>query len=457
MSIDAYLDPSQCPASRPPLEAMSEQTRALHGQIDDRIREAGRGWLHPDSPTLMEDLLGSPRVVAWQEEKAARHMLGEACWSELTPLYARYGTMDTIALIQKVKAMEAALAAVVTDCGMQATAVVFDALLAPGAHAILCRQVYNKSRTYLERLLLRIGGKLTVVDDGDFGAIRAAIRPETRLLFAETFTNPRMRVQDPVALAALTAEARQTASGIRLVVDDTIATPWGTHQPLLTLGVDVVVASGTKALGGQDRDLWGYAASNDVRLMNGVMDLLALRGGTLDWRRARAILAGLGDASARHEQRCRNAARVADFLAKHPRVSEVMHPSLPDHPDADVVAAHYARRGSLLSFRIDGADEAQTQHFADVLATCVVIRYALSFDGLVTKVNHHRTVSEYFTPRPVLRRNGFDRLVRLGIGLESAADLCACLNWTLWHGAQISPEELDGWRESRIRALRLRD
>lgn len=457
MSVDAYLDPRRCPPDRPPVSEMSAQTRSLHDDIDAQIRASGRGWLHPNAPTLMEDLLGSPRVVAWQEAKAARHLLGEGCWSELPPLYARYGTADTIALIEDVKTLESAAAAVVTDCGMQATAILLDALLEPGDHAILCRQVYNKTKTYLSRLLHRIGGSLTMVDDGDFDAIRAAVTPKTKLLFAETYTNPRMRVQDPVALVALTAEARQTAADIKLVVDDTIATPWGTRRPLLVSGVDAVVASGTKALGGQDRDLWGYIASDDIRLMNAAMDLLALRGGTLDWRRARAIRAGLPQAAQTHAQRCDTAAQVAAFLAQHPKVSEVLHPSLPDHPDAAVVRAHYARTGSLLSFRVAGADEAQTRHFADVLASCLVIRYALSFDGLVTKVNHHQTVSEYFTPPPLLRRSGFDRLVRLGVGLEDAADLCACLNWTLWHGDVVTVEDLDTWRQQRTAALGLHD
>ncbi len=139
-----------------------------------------------------------------------------------------------------------------------------------------------------------------------------------------------------------------------------------------------------------------------------------------------------------HARRSATATRVARFLASHPKVSEVFHPSLPSHPDAKAIARDYVRHGSLLSFRIAGADEERTRHFADVLATCVIVRYALSFDGLATKVNHHKTVSEYFTPIDRLQRNGFDRLIRLAVGLEDADDLCAALNWTLHHGGEIS-------------------
>ncbi len=284
-------------------------------------------------------------------------------------------------------------------------------------------------------------------------ALAAAVRPETRVLFAETFTNPLVRAQDIPALVALVAAARTTARDLRLVVDSTIATPWAFATPLLAQGVDVVVASGTKALGGTDRDLWGYIATSDTPTANIVMDLLAMRGGILDWRRAAAVVAGLDQAGEAHARRSATATRVAAFLAAHPVVSEVHHPSRPDHPDAAIIAREYQRHGSLLSFRVGGADEARTRHVADVIAMTTVIRYALSFDGLATKVNHHQTVSEYFTPPDELRRSGFERLIRLGIGVEDADDLVAALNWALHHAAAISPDDVTAWQRTRRQAL----
>jgi cystathionine beta-lyase/cystathionine gamma-synthase len=131
----------------------------------------------------------------------------------------------------------------------------------------------------------------------------------------------------------------------------------------------------------------------------------------------------------------------------------VFHPSLPNHPDRRAIQQQYARTGSMLSFRIAGADEDRTRHFADVLATTVIVRYALSFDGMATKVNHHRTVSEYFTAPEQLRRNGFDRLIRLAVGLEDAADVIAALNWTLHHGGGISPADIENWQRERAASL----
>jgi cystathionine beta-lyase/cystathionine gamma-synthase len=161
------------------------------------------------------------------------------------------------------------------------------------------------------------------------------------------------------------------------------------------------------------------------------MDLIAMRGGILDDDRARRVLSHLPTAERMHARRCDTAATVAAFLASHPRIERVFHPSRPDHPDAAVIARDYCRTGSLLAFRVKDVDEAGHRHVADVLASCGVLRYALSFDGLVTKINHHRSVSEYFTPPETVARLGIDRLVRLGIGIEDADDLIACLNWTL--------------------------
>lgn len=453
--IGSWLDPAGCPAERPPLDAMAPETRDLHASLDARAREAGVPYLNPDGPTVQLDLFGSTRAVAWQEAKGAFLFAGEGCWSELPHLYARYGTTATAVLIDRIKALERASCALVCDSGMQATALVFDALMAPGGHAVVMRQIYNKTRTYIEWLSARLGGAVTIVDDGDAAALAAAIRPETKLVFAETFTNPLVRAQDPDLLRDVVAEGRGRAPAIRLVVDSTIATPWAFKVALLDSGVDVVVGSGTKALCGRDSDLWGYVATRDSQFANTVMDLMAMRGGILDWRRASAIVSGLDSADALHARRSETAARIAAFLTVHPKVSEVFHPSLPTHPDAAAIARHYLRHGSLLSFRVAGADEARTRHLADVLATCVIVRYALSFDGLTTKVNHHQTVSEYFTPLEQVRRNGFDRLIRLGVGLENADDLIAALNWTLHHGDTISEDEVRTWQNARAAALGL--
>jgi cystathionine beta-lyase/cystathionine gamma-synthase len=454
-SISNWLDPASCPAERPPLDAMTATTRNLHEAIDAHARRTGIPFLHPDEPTVQLDLLGSKNVIEWQEGKAAFLFASEGCWSELPALYARYGTNATAQLIAKLKALERASAALVCDSGMQATALTFDALMEPGGHAVIMRQVYNKTRSYLEWMAARLGGSVTVVDDGDMAGLEAAIRPNTRFVFAETFTNPLVRAQDLNAFGRVMIKGRNISPSLRFVLDTTIASPWAFEVPPLAhgTGVDIVVASGTKSLGGNDRDMWGYIATNDTQFANSVMDLIAMRGGILDWRRAAAVLSSFDSAGESHARRSATASKVAAFLSAHPKVSDVFHPSLPNHPDRAAIDQHYARHGSLLSFRIAGANEDRTRHFADVLATTVIVRYALSFDGLATKVNHHRTVSEYFTAPDQLKRNGFDRLIRLAAGLEDADDLIAALNWTLHHGDAVTAADIEQWQRGRAASL----
>jgi len=432
---------------------MAPATRNLHSAIDAHAKRTGIPYLHPDEPTVQLDLLGSKQVIDWQEGKAAFLFASEGCWSELPHLYARYGTTATAQLIAKLKALEHASSALVCDSGMQATALAFDALMEPGGHAVLMRQVYNKTRSYLEWMAARLNGSVTIVDDGDMSALAEAIRPETRFIFAETFTNPLVRAQDFDALRGVIERGRVVAPALKFVLDTTIASPWAFKVPPLDNGVDIVVASGTKSLGGNDRDMWGYLATNDTQFANSVMDLMAMRGGILDWRRAAAVTGAFEGASESHARRSQTATKVAAFLSAHPKVSEVFHPSLPNHPDRRAIDRQYARHGSMLSFRIKDANEDRTRHFADVLATTVIVRYALSFDGLATKVNHHRTVSEYFTAPDQLKRNGFDRLIRLAVGLEDADDLIAALNWTLHHGDAISADDIEAWQRDRAASL----
>ncbi|MBV8762537.1 MAG: PLP-dependent transferase [Deltaproteobacteria bacterium] len=408
--------------TRPRLETMSATTRALHDAVN-----ANAPFLHPERRTIQRDLVDSTNVVSWQEAKARFIALGDGAWSELPHLYARYGTPGTADLIAELRRLEHATCGFVTDCGMQAVALVADVLLTHGAHAVVMRQVYNKTRSFFEASAKRVGGSIALVDDGDLDALAAALRPETRFVFAETYTNPLTRAQDIPALVELTHRIR----GARLVLDTTIVSPWGLRTRPLDQGVDVVVTSMTKSVGGQDTALGGYIATNDAELGNQVMDLIAMRGGILDDERARRVTQNLALAEKNHARRCETATKVAAYLAAHPRIERAFHPSLADHPDAAVIARDYTRPGSLLAFRVRDVDEAGHGVLADRLVSTGVPRYALSFDGLVTKVNHHKTVSEYFTPPDVVKRLGIDRLIRLGIGLEDADDLIACLDWTL--------------------------
>ncbi len=434
-----------------PPSSWQPSTRALHDGIDAHIRATGVPGLHPTEPTVMHDLLGSDAMAAWQEGKEANAFLGETCWSELPTVYARYGTDEARALIRALKALYGAKGAIVTDCGASAVAFAIDALVTPGSHAILCRQIYGKTRAHLEWTAQRVSAQITLVDHLDAATLHAEVRPETTLVMAETYSNPLTRAVDPESVSAAAHALRaERAPDLRVVLDDTVATPWGPARSLLSYdGIDMVVSAGTKAVVGQDRDTLGYLVSNRIGFLNLVMDLQAMRGGTLSWRAAASIVRDLDQADALHATRCASATQVAAFLATRDDVESVLHPSRPDHVDAEVIARAYARPGSLMAFRVRDLDEAGHRHLTDVIAMTKVIRYALSFDGLVTKVNHHTTVSEYFTPAPRLRRQGIDRLVRVAVGTEDPQDLIAALAWALDHHREISVEHVKDWQATR--------
>ena len=455
---DGYLNPEGTPPQPPARADLSVATRALHDGIDAAIRRHGHPYLHPAGETLQLDLLGSGPMVEWQERKSKAIFLSAEPWSAMPQIYGRYGTEPARRLIAAVCEMEAAEGVVLADGGMQACALLFDVAVVPGSHVVATRAIYNKAKAYLQRLADRCGGAVTLVQDAAPATIENALRSDTSLVFTETYTNPLTRAADPQALGKLADRVRAGGNKrLRLAIDNTVATPWGLRQPLLDFrGVDVVVASGTKALAGEDRDMWGYIASGRIDLLNEVMDLQAMRGGILDWRRATAIQEGLADARQRFEQRCGTATVLADFLSRHPLVGEVFHPSLADHPDATVVAEHYTHPGSLLSLRVKDCDEQQTRHFCDVLASTGIPRYALSFDGLATKLNHHRSVSEYFTAEEEVVRIGVERLVRVGVGMEAADDLIACFNWALWNFRAVTGDDIVAWQRTRALGLGLR-
>lgn len=440
----------------PPPVPTHDSTRRLHETADACARADGHAWVHPDGPSVVRDLLTHDEVERWQREKSETAFLGERCASELPMLYARYGTTFGESLIHELKRLETARAVVLADSGMQALALAIDALLEPGDHVVISRDVYAKTKKYLLWLSERLGLKLALLDGTDVAELERRVKPETKLVIVETFSNPMLRAISPSAWSDAIVRLREHAPALRLLVDDTIATPWGVRTPLLSHdGIDIVVASGTKALGGEDRTCWGFVASNDIEFANAVMDLQSTRGGGLSWQTARDALASLSLADERHAKRSRTALTLAEWLSTRPEVEEVWYPALPSHPDHATFKAEYVRGGSLVSIRLRDADEAQARHFADVLAMTTLFRCTPSFDGLLSKVNHHKTVSEFFTPEGELRKQNIDRVVRLAPGLEAAEDLQAAIAWALENHTSLSHDDVVAWSQDRRAALGL--
>lgn len=440
----------------PSLEQATEDTRALHLSVDAFARKSQAPYLHPESPTVQVDLLHGDRIADWQNEKASAAMLGTISAATLHPIYARYATFDTNRLIQSVIETESCNAAIVTDSGMQACALVMDALIRPGSHVIMSEQVYAKTKSFLEWTAARMDVEFNYVNHLTPEVLKREVKPNTTLVLAETFSNPLMRALDLQKLSDEVVSLRDSLSpGLRFVIDHTIASPYGPKVPFLSYpGIDAVLTAGTKAMAGNDQDIWGYVASNRIGLINLLADLQSMRGGVLGWRSARALQSHFAQTKSLFEKRCQSALKVVKYLESHPEVAEVFHPSSGTHPDHRIAQSQYKNLGSLLSFRLKSASsESDVAHFCNVLAMTVVFRYALSFDGLVSKVNHHTTVSEFFTPPGKLRNLNIDRLVRLAIGTEAAEDLIKALDWALANAKAIPVEEVEAWATNRAKQL----
>jgi cystathionine beta-lyase/cystathionine gamma-synthase len=224
---------------------MDKVTVELHESIDENIRRVGRGYLSAEGESVTADLMGSARMVRWQEKKAAATLLGSFCWSELPQVYGRYGGESSRELVDRVKALEGAEAAVVTDSGMGAAAVLFDALLEAGDHVVVARSIYNKTKAYLGWLENRMGIALTLVDDDEVETLLERLTDRTRIVMVEIFTNPLMRAFDP-RLVSMAREGRKRCLGLRLVVDDARDAMGRPHAPSPP-GVDSWSLSGTKA------------------------------------------------------------------------------------------------------------------------------------------------------------------------------------------------------------------
>ena len=440
----------------PSLEKASEVTRVLHDGVDAFAQSSHAAYLNPESPTVQVDLFHGDRVADWQNAKASAAMLGTTSAATLDPIYARYATFDTNRLIQSIIEIEKCEAALVTDSGMQACALVMDALIRPGSHVIMSEQVYAKTKSYLEWTAARMDIEFNYVDHITPEVLKRDVRSNTTLVLGETFSNPLMRALDLQELSETIVSLRDSvAPGLRFVIDHTIASPYGAKKALLDHdGIDAVLAAGTKAMAGNDQDIWGYVASNRLGLINILSDLQSMRGGVLSWRSARVLEKHIKQTEKLFEKRCQSAIEVVRYLEGNNLVSEIFHPSTASHPDHKIAMSQYKNLGSLLSFRLaDAETEADVGHFCNVLAMTRVFRYALSFDGLVSKVNHHTTVSEFFTPPGKLRSLNIDRLVRLAIGTEDPKDLIRALEWAFENAKAISAEDVEAWAAERAQHI----
>lgn len=329
-----------------------------------------------------------------------------------TVRYARYNnTPNHAALHAKLASLEGTDAALVTGSGMAAISSVLMGLLRAGDHIIAQTGLYGGTLGMLSDFLPRFGIEHTFLPDGGPTAWTDALRPETRMLYAEGIANPRMDVAD---LEAMVAFAQQ--HDLITVIDNTFASPVN-FRPA-TLGFDVVLHSATKYMAGHSDLIAGTVAGSETFLAD-VAAAAKMLGGTLDPHACFLLQRSLKTLGVRVRQQNANAQAVAEALDAHDAVADVRYPGLPSHPDHERAARLFDGFGGMLSF--DLVPDADPDAFLDALTLPVV---APSLGGVETLTSRPIHTSHQHVAPPVRDALGItERFIRLSVGIEGADDL----------------------------------
>ena len=331
--------------------------------------------------------------------------------------YARTSNPTRVALERCVAGLEGAEHGMAFASGMAAE----DALIGmmrPGDHVVLGTDAYGGTFRLIARVYGERGIEWSAVDMADLDALAGAIRPETRQIWVETPTNPMLAVVDIAAVADVAH-----ASGVDVVVDNTFATPY--LQNPLELGADVVVHSTTKYLGGHSDVVGGFIAVNRDDLAERLSFVQNAVGAVPSPFDCYLLLRGVKTLGVRMDRHCDNAQAVAEFLAGHPAVDQVLFPGLPDHAGYEIAAQQMRGPGGMVSF-IHGGGEAAA--VAAVSATRV-FRLAESLGAVESLIEQPSTMTHLsVADSPLAVDPG---LVRLSVGIETIDDLLADLEQAL--------------------------
>lgn len=325
--------------------------------------------------------------------------------------YARVQNPTRHALEANVAALEAARYGAAFASGMAAIEAVVKRLSA-GDHVIYEENVYGGTHRMFVQVLARLGLSFTAVDSRDLDAVRAALRPQTRLLHIETPTNPMMRLSDIAALARIAQDANAL-----LAVDNTFASPY--NQRPIELGADIVVHSSTKYLNGHSDVIGGVAVTDRADVAEELAFLQKAAGAVPGPWDAWLVLRGTKTLHVRMERHNTNGARVAGFLAAHPAVEAVFYPGLPDHPQHELAKRQMRGFTGMVSLELGTLERARR-----MVERTRIFALAESLGGVESLIGHPVTMTHAAVPPDMRARMGVsDGLVRLSVGIEDVDDL----------------------------------
>jgi O-succinylhomoserine sulfhydrylase len=333
--------------------------------------------------------------------------------SEPGNIYSRFTNPTVTAFQDRLAALEGAEACVATASGMSAILATAMALLKSGDHVVSSSGIFGATVQLFSGILSKFGIDTDYVDGSDPKAWKAALRPNTRLLYLETPSNPLTEVFDIEALAGLARGA-----GALLVVDNCFCTP--ALQRPIDLGADLVIHSATKYLDGQGRVLGGAILGKRELVMDGIYGFLRTAGPCLSPFNAWVLLKGLETLRIRMEAQSQSALELARWLEAHPRVQKVYYPGLPSHAQHELAARQQRLGGAVVSFEVKGGREAAWK----VVDSTRMISITANLGDTKTTITHPATTTHGRISEEARARAGItDGLVRIAVGLESVKDI----------------------------------
>lgn len=333
--------------------------------------------------------------------------------------YSRTVNPTRLALETQLASLEDARHGYAFASGMAATSAVMN-LLASGDHVVVTDDLYGGTYRLFSKVLVRYGLEFTYVDMSDLAALRAAIRPNTKMFWLETPTNPLLKLIDIAGVAAL------RTPGQVIVVDNTFATPY--FQSPLALGADVVVHSTTKYISGHSDVVGGVAITNDSAIAESIKFHQNAVGGIAGPFDAFLTLRGAKTLAVRMKEHERNAHAVASFLEERDDVATVYYPGLPSHPQHELAQRQMRGFGGMVSFTLRGP-ESRALEFAKHVK---LFSLAESLGGVESLLCHPARMTHGSIPKAERDRRGVtDGLLRLSVGIESVRDLIADLRGAL--------------------------
>lgn len=336
-------------------------------------------------------------------------------------IYTRLGNPTIRALEENVAELEHGCGAIATSSGMGAVTTLYMAMLGAGAHVVSTASVYGPSRVVLEKEFSRFGVEATFVNTSELEQVRAAMRPNTKLVYIETPSNPTMQVTDIAAVSQIAHE-----HGCLLAVDNTFASPY--LQTPLALGADVSLHSVTKFINGHADVVGGLLIAEEPAVLKRLRAMMISMGCNMDPHQAYLVLRGLKTLGVRVERAQQNAMRIARWLEKRPEIESVRYIGLKSHPQHAIAARQMHGFGSMISFDLKGGLKAGRQLMDHVK----VATLAVSLGGVETLIEHPASMTHASMSPKDRRDAGFtDGLVRYSVGIEDVDDLIADLQQAL--------------------------